>query len=114
MNSEQSEEEPDPDGFVGDGINHDFEDCLVGDEAGLRKLILVCETALEQGSCAAPGAWDYHTVVNMDAAPVPEPPKPTWKDRLTKLGCLLVFAVAVVCLGIGALSLIDSIKGLFH
>lgn len=37
----------------------DHEDCIVGDEQGLRNLISACEAAIDNGECYGDGLGDY-------------------------------------------------------
>ena len=82
MTQDASDFNPTPGGFVGDGYDRGHEDCLVWDEAGLRKLIESCETALEHGDCETPWA-DFHHVVLVDAEVPRDGPAPSqsWRVR---------------------------------
>ena len=45
----------------------DHEDCIVGDEAGLKNLIKACETALEKGEFYGDGLGDYVGVKKLES-----------------------------------------------
>lgn len=76
------------------------EDCIVGDEEGLRNLITSCEEALETGESYGSGLGDYVGVKKLDTKFFVAPQdSPTTKLGLAVVSMVFLGLVALVIVG---------------
>jgi hypothetical protein len=87
----------------------DHEDCLVGDEQGLKNLISACNTAIEKGEYFGSDLGDYVGVKKIETQWF-ETPKDTKKTRFAN-AALAVFLMFV--LGFFLVGVVTVIKWLF-
>lgn len=71
----------------------DHEDCIVGDEQGLRNLISACQAAIENGEHYGDGLGDYVGVKKLDACWFKDP-SDSPRTRCANYG-LAVFLVTI-------------------
>jgi hypothetical protein len=88
----------------------DHEDCLVGDEQGLKNLIAACNTAIEKGEYFGSDLGDYVGVKKIETQWFKEDPKDTKKKRFANVG--MAFFLMFV-FGIFLVGLVTVIKLLF-
>jgi hypothetical protein len=74
----------------------DHEDCIVGNEAGLRKLIAACEQALSQGKYYGSDLGDYVGVKKLDS----EWFKDLAESRQTRIGSFVIGMALLVLLSL--------------
>ena len=78
----------------------DHEDCIVGDEAGLRNLISACETAIEKGEHYGSELGDYVGVKNLESDWF-EDPMDSLQTRYANLGLGVVLSLIVGLVFVG-------------
>ena len=80
----------------------DHEDCIVGDEQGLKSLIRACETALEKDEYYGNDLGDYVGVKKLETNWFKEPmDSPHTRYANIALGAFLFAVVCLVFVGIG-------------
>ncbi len=84
----------------------DHEDCIIGDEQGLRNLISAYEAAIENGECYGDGLGDYVGVKKLAACWFRDP-FDSPRTRFANYG-LAVFLVAVAGLVLIGLATVFS------
>tara|TARA_B100000768_G_C10889653_1_gene213142 strand:- start:61 stop:345 length:285 start_codon:yes stop_codon:yes gene_type:complete len=78
----------------------DHEDCLVGNEQGLRNLITACEAAINDGEFYGSGLDDYVGVKKLDTQFFEKPEdSPTTKMGMAILSVILVSIAGLVIIG---------------
>ena len=87
----------------------DHEDCIVGNEQGLKNLIVACENALESGEYYGSDLGDYVGVKKLDGGWFKSPSESS-ETRFLNAG-LAVFLVLIV--GLVLVGLVSVIKWLF-
>ena len=79
--------------------NH--EDCIVGDEEGLRNLITACETAIEKGEYYGSNLGDYVGVKNLQTSWFSNPmDSKSTRFANAALGAVLALLVGLVIVGL--------------
>ena len=79
----------------------DHEDCIVGDEKGLRNLISACEAAIENGEHYGEGLGDYVGVKKLDASWFKDPlDSPRTRYANCGLVAFLVTVAGLVLVGL--------------
>jgi hypothetical protein len=107
MADQQSQDSPRP--WVGVGESAEFEDCLIGNRAGLEQLRDAISIALSKGdSGLLVNPCSISKVVVLDESTNPETsPKPkSWKDALALVGCALVIFPIGLLVVLGFMSLL--------
>ena len=84
----------------------DHEDCLVGDEAGLRRLREACEVALRDGKYFGDDLGEFVGVKKLDSAWFQNPPD----SKSTRIGNVLVGTAMVAGAALAVLGLVSVIK----
>lgn len=80
----------------------DHEDCIVGDEAGLRNLIQACEAAIEKGEYYGEGLGEYVGVKKLDTEWFKNPSdSPQTRYANYGLAIFLFIVGGLVLVGIG-------------
>ncbi|MBL4673035.1 MAG: hypothetical protein JKX81_12315, partial [Arenicella sp.] len=72
----------------------EHEDCIVGDEQGLKNLIVACESAIKDGECFENGLGDYVGVKKLDSSFFIETEDP----KGTKTVFTIVFIIVIFLL----------------
>lgn len=79
----------------------DHEDCVVGDEEGLRNLIVACEVALEKGEYYGSDLGDYVGVKNLQTEWFSNPmDSKSTRFANAAMGLVLVLFVGVFIVGL--------------
>lgn len=73
----------------------DHEDCIIGDEEGLKNLIVACETALKEGEYYGSNLGDYTGVKKLDTQWFKDP-----MDSVSTRFANAILAVVLCCIGI--------------
>jgi hypothetical protein len=93
-----------------DGSNWaDHEDCIVGNEAGLRRLVAACHQALDQGKYYGNDLGEYVGVKKLDSAWFKDP----GKSRQTRFGSFLAVTFLLALLGLILVGAVTVIKWFF-
>lgn len=78
----------------------EHEDCIVGDEQGLRNLISACEKAIKDGEYYGDGLGNYVGVKKLDTSVFVEPEdSPTTKIGLAVVSVVFLCLLALVFVG---------------
>ena len=84
----------------------DHEDCLVGDEAGLRRLRQACEVALRDGEYFGDDLGEFVGVKKLDSTWFQNPQD----SKSTRIGNVLVGTAMVAGAALAVLGLVSVIK----
>lgn len=78
----------------------DHEDCIVGDEVGIKNLIKACETAMEEGEYYGSDLGDYVGVKKLETSWFKDPmDTPQTKFENAILGIVLVIIGVLTIIG---------------
>lgn len=83
----------------------EHEDCIVGDEQGLRNLVSACHVALESGEYYGRDLGDYVGVKKLESKWFTSPEKPA-QSRLAKFALSVFSVLAAVLAVVGAVTVV--------
>ena len=89
----------------------DHEDCIVGDEQGLKNLISACNTALENGEHYESGLGDYVGVKKLETEWFQDPMDSKQTRLANNIGIPIILLIIVAFILIG---IVTVFKWLFY